>query len=652
VLEVHSKEQEEEASAILAAGRWARQFLISKGGFEAAVRDSRSEPVELIQVRWRGRSRQITVRRALTESRARNIEEPLAPGSFDPWAESAESLAAQTRQLSRCRVCGGEKKVPCPTCQGSARIPCGSCGGSGRTWSPRSRRMIGCRVCRKSGKRICSCFDGKIPCEVCGGKGKVEEWLEVTEKPFDHIKLSGSDLLAQALPNGERPDKLDADSQEYLVPLLFSWRGRTIEEAPPELQGILRLPELTGTNPREDRLQEVVIQIFGSEIMNVIYELGGVSGSVQVQGWDQRIVENDSSRKPFDIRRRRALQGAAFAALAGAALAIWYGGRHSFFVSTANYWTLWILALVLGLSIVPLVLWLVLPAGGRNRKGAIAAVLPAVLVALAQAGLATTGGPSLDHARESAARGQLKAALRESAACFDLRIRPELAGVFHDQLELEKVQQALEPRKAWEAASLPFLTKGAREQAQAHAVAVTFQASEALQESGEFSASAALLDSAPAELKRMEPLVGLRRRAYLEDALPLWTTIESHRKSLEERLRACTEITPYVRGLASLPTTSGDSSLPKKEVEEKCEDLRKQSLRDIQRQREAEAREDERASRRVEAARKAALRRWAYAPLLCNDGTRSPSCICGSSSHRGCCSWHGGVGGCSAPYPD
>ncbi|HEX8106820.1 MAG TPA: hypothetical protein VF516_03785, partial [Kofleriaceae bacterium] len=31
--------------------------------------------------------------------------------------------------------------------------------------------------------------------------------------------------------------------------------------------------------------------------------------------------------------------------------------------------------------------------------------------------------------------------------------------------------------------------------------------------------------------------------------------------------------------------------------------------------------------------------------LLCNDGTLSPTCTC-AGSHRGCCSWHGGVAGC------
>jgi outer membrane protein OmpA-like peptidoglycan-associated protein len=31
--------------------------------------------------------------------------------------------------------------------------------------------------------------------------------------------------------------------------------------------------------------------------------------------------------------------------------------------------------------------------------------------------------------------------------------------------------------------------------------------------------------------------------------------------------------------------------------------------------------------------------------LMCNDGTMSPTCSC-AGSHRGCCSWHGGVAGC------
>jgi hypothetical protein len=43
-------------------------------------------------------------------------------------------------------------------------------------------------------------------------------------------------------------------------------------------------------------------------------------------------------------------------------------------------------------------------------------------------------------------------------------------------------------------------------------------------------------------------------------------------------------------------------------------------------------------------------RQWDYTSLRCNDGTRSPTCVCGGS-WRGCCSWHGGVDGCPREEP-
>jgi hypothetical protein len=490
-----------------------------------------------------------------------------------------------------------------------------------------------------------------LACGLCGGKGKVEEWLEVREESFDRMASSGSPLLAQAMPEHAESETFDSELRHSPVPLFFSWRGRTIEEAPAELQRVLRRPDLSCGNAGEDRLQEVVLQVFRSEITTVAYQLGGIPGSVQVQGWDGQAVENASSRQPFQRRQRRTLQGMSVAFLASAALAIWYAGRHSFFVSTPNYWQLWVLAFVLGLCFVPLMFWWALPSHGHRWKGAAAAGLPALLVFLTQAGLAATGGPSLDHARAAAARGRSEEALRESEACYDLGVQAEPAGAFHDQLQLERVRQAREPQEAWKAASLPFLTPSAREEAKEHAVETTFRASAALQEKGDLSASAALLDSAPAELKQAAPLVGLRRRVYLDEALPFWKVIGSRRKSLEDKLAACIAITPHLRGLASLPAATDDSSLTAEEVREECGRLQEQRLREIEREREAEAREAARARRREEAVRESAQRRWSSARLLCNDGTLSPSCVCGGS-HRGCCSWHGGVDGCSAPYPN
>ena len=44
------------------------------------------------------------------------------------------------------------------------------------------------------------------------------------------------------------------------------------------------------------------------------------------------------------------------------------------------------------------------------------------------------------------------------------------------------------------------------------------------------------------------------------------------------------------------------------------------------------------------------VRQWERTSLLCNDGTRSPTCVCGGN-WRGCCSWHGGVDGCPREEP-
>jgi hypothetical protein len=59
----------------------------------------------------------------------------------------------------------------------------------------------------------------------------------------------------------------------------------------------------------------------------------------------------------------------------------------------------------------------------------------------------------------------------------------------------------------------------------------------------------------------------------------------------------------------------------------------------------AEERQRVQAEQRERAREEAAERAQAYRPLLCNDGTQSPSCTCGGS-WRGCCSHHGGVSGC------
>jgi len=68
------------------------------------------------------------------------------------------------------------------------------------------------------------------------------------------------------------------------------------------------------------------------------------------------------------------------------------------------------------------------------------------------------------------------------------------------------------------------------------------------------------------------------------------------------------------------------------------------------------AREQRALARTYVAAERAALRvqrteARRYAGLVCRDGSMSPTCMC-AGSHRGCCSWHGGVAGCEPPPRD
>ncbi|NJK88265.1 MAG: hypothetical protein HC923_01985 [Myxococcales bacterium] len=70
-----------------------------------------------------------------------------------------------------------------------------------------------------------------------------------------------------------------------------------------------------------------------------------------------------------------------------------------------------------------------------------------------------------------------------------------------------------------------------------------------------------------------------------------------------------------------------------------------------------ERKAEERAAAKREAAYEKALAKYESdvdradrTRLVCNDGTRSPSCICGGG-WQGCCSHHGGVSHCPATYP-
>jgi hypothetical protein len=111
------------------------------------------------------------------------------------------------------------------------------------------------------------------------------------------------------------------------------------------------------------------------------------------------------------------------------------------------------------------------------------------------------------------------------------------------------------------------------------------------------------------------------RLAHERNALALWPLLAA----------ATTEVPIAVKQL-NVAVTRDEQALAREQAIEqrKAEAAEKRRIAEEARQRRREEAEE---------------RRRAYRPLLCGDGSLSPSCTCGGS-WRGCCSHHSGVAGC------
>jgi len=504
----------------------------------------------------------------------------------------------------------------------------------------------------------------------------VEEWLEVDEETFTKSARTADDPRAEALGQAAaRPGALEP---------AVRWRGASMNEAPGAVRPLLaKLGRTLTFNPKTDRVEAIDFELFQSAVAAVTYELFGAVGTVQVQEWDGQIFETAESRAPLALWRRRVSAAVAAMSLGGLVLAGWYSFRHPYFLSTVNSLLLWGLVPLLGISVFRPVSLLALPREKRHRaelwrwNGPTIALLALTLV------LGVSGNPSVAHAAQLADAGRLANALTEASACIAVGRDTRRAASLHDTIRLRLVRGSPDAATAWKEANEQFFTPQARQAAEQHALTLTTKETAGDLKSGSFEAAGTRLALVPERLKnhpQIRPLrfelaslparnciegfndhcaaqvfESLTQAGFTEDDLqPLrkradelglpvirktWRTINSSRVPLEERLEACRKIEEPLR-LVTAVGTGTDVPVVRAKLEEVCVGLR-------ERQRLLEERRQEREER----ARQARQRAWAYAPLRCNDGTLSPSCICGQSSHRGCCSWHGGVDGCSVSYP-
>lgn len=653
-----------ESCAVDIAAGWARRFLLPKGDFKSAV--STAAPAYSVHsaiASFRGRSREIVVHTAPTTSRSRRLGTRLSPEHFDPWIQESQVLAAQTRQLATCGTCSGAKTVSCPQCRGTSFVTCQECNGAGVRYSSRSGRSVQCPGCRGRGQRRCPCRDGSVKCLTCEGRGKVEEWLEIVERPLSRLAHAAADSRAHSLN--------EAASQGRVRPF-ERWQGESVADAPEAIRSVLiQLERSLALRPKEDRVEVIELDMYQGWVTEVTYELCQAEAALEIQEWDRQVVEASAGRIPLLRWRQRALAATSFMFLGGLAVAGWYSFRHPFFASKVWGVLLWLLAPFLGLTTFRPLLLCSLPR--RSVRRIALSMVPLAAVLSLTVALAAGGSPSLKHATRLAEAGRLKDALTEASACVAVGREPEGAAAFHDRLRLQRVIISPTASAAWAETKEAFFSHHVRQEAEQAALNLTAQEMASRIEEGHYKVAKECLDLVPQGLRDRPQVRPLRfeiearqARACIKnlaanctenalrslllsgftetELLPLresagevgasavreaWRTISSPAASLDARLAACQKILAPLQFVERVGT---DTELPvaRAKVDQACNSLRE----------------------REERARQARWRAWAYAPLLCNDGSHSPKCVCGQSSRRGCCSWHGGVAGCSAPYPD
>lgn len=615
---------------LTAAAGWAARFGVPAKVFRASVTSVETAPVELVVVRWLGSARHIEQRTAPAATRSRTLNEPFAPSAFDPWVCKQEELRQQTLRLVRCPECAGEKKVTCPACRGRASVRCSSCNGSGRAVGSRGR-MINCRSCRGQGQTRCPCRDGLVTCSTCAGKGRCQHWLEVVEEPICRESSSGDTRLRE----GRSPPV--SVTTEELDPAAL----------PAHVAELLRHPRFSQHWSALDRIDRIVVDHYRGLIHTLRFELAGSEGRVSVFGWTSAV---DDRADPGVLVRWGRLRAAAGASglLLGLGLVTAHALRGPFYAGSYQTLALGLLALALALAGVRLFA-ASSTAGLRRRSGPYRAgeftvvLLVAIMVLLSRQ-------PALAHAESLLRTGQREAAAVEFEALLRHPESRTQAASSLDRMLLEDLRGR--PSEIWRAlAETRFRTgRGAR-----RAREVAEQATVAVVES---QVTAGEFEAARSSLAQLEPSVptGLRTRlgGFVDsaEAASLWTIIRDGESALPARLGACNEI----ERLAAVEFSTSPEREPvaEREITRACDETRHEEEARVERERrEAERRERlaRLAAEREERAKEAAQRAWARAPLLCNDGTLSPTCRCGRSSNRGCCSWHGGVSGCSKEYP-
>ncbi len=400
----------------------------------------------------------------------------------------------------------------------------------------------------------------------------------------------------------------------------------------------LRFP----ANQRIDRITHVAIQQFRSESALVRFSAGESEGDVEVRAWSGEVRSTPDSHRPFRTVKQRLRLSWTAALTASLILLGWFVSRHTYYAqsSAAAYLALLAVGLPLAVS------WPVLRAqrSSATRSGLLATCVRAFCVMGLQ-GMLALSGPSVQRSQELRAAGRLDEARRELRAAADTGRNAQDARSQHDQVQLELLGSSPNPSLVWaNLAQAFFFTDAARQRATSEAVLRTADFAGALQERGDYHQSRLILAGVPSPFRSAPPIRQRLLAAYGHEVETAGVVILS-KKRLDERLAACREIGAALAELHKAPEPSHRLA----SIESACASVQAEDgkrLRVAQQAARAAQLKAEREVKIAEQRERVAARAWATAPLMCRDGTTSPSCVCGGS-HRGCCSHHGGVAGCS-----
>jgi hypothetical protein len=419
----------ESEAALACAAAHARRYLLSRRMFRLSVLSADAA----VQ----------TYDRVLHNIEHRELQLKVAPGGTgpigpipdpsarDPWSVNPATIENDTRTNSQCPYCGGSGIVACPICHGTTRAPCSNCSGSGKVFSQRKNQLFkNCPQCRGSGRQHCTnCRSGRVPCDPCEASGRVTAWLTLEQTP--RTEVVAHPMNAGARVHARLKDPQDFDGGAWPNRLQTDTGIQTNLSVGPELA-----PRL---DRRADRVTSGRRQAFSAVVRRFTFGTPVGGGAVEVAGTPP-IVSPTSRWTGLWLRITFAVLLASAGIGASAFLYVSYLSRHAWYEKHGAGIPLVLFGIATSLCFAAILAGLLVRRPARSLLGILVPTGGAVAFALGVVLAFTHARPTLSHARDRVAAGDLEGAQDEARAVLELRLDAVGASDFLDKLHLRRAK--------------------------------------------------------------------------------------------------------------------------------------------------------------------------------------------------------------------